>query len=139
AANPPFEIDKSNIALVEPVEEPGALTVEPLPPAEAEEDEQAEPGATRSSDPEFDAVGGPDFTDQPDTSHTEASTTESPQEVLLTQAADDHELFDDPNLDVAGIAPGEEREIVIPVEIGAAGQTKRFKLSVRLRLDPVDD
>ena len=149
AANPPFEIDESNIALVEPTEEPPALTVSPSPPAEAEEDEQAEPEAMRSGDPEFESADGPDFavkpaiekdfTDQPDTSHTEASTEESPDEVLLTQAADDHELFDDPNLDVAGLVPGEAREIVIPVEIGAAGQTKRFKLSVRLRLDPVDD
>ncbi len=157
AANPRFEIDESNIALVEPTvepteeptEEPPALTVSPSPPADAEKDEQAEPAAMRSSDPEFDSADEPDFavkpaieddfTDQPDASHTEASTPESPDEVLLTQAADDHELFDDPNLDVTSIAPGEAREIVIPVEIGAAGQTKRFKLSVRLRLDPVDD
>lgn len=149
AANPPFEIDESNIALVKPTEEPPALTVAPSPPAGAEEHEQAEPEATPSSDPEFDSADGPDFavkpviendfTDQPDMSHPEAPTEDSPDEVLLTQAADDHELFDDPNLDVAGLAPGEAREIVIPVEIGAEGQTKRFKLSVRLRLDPVDD
>ena len=74
-----------------------------------------------------------------ETSDAEAATEEQQDEVLLTQVADDSELFEDPNLDVASVAPGEEREIVIPVEMGAKGETKRFKLSVRLRLDPVDD
>jgi hypothetical protein len=84
-----------------------------------------------------------DFTDQPETPDEPAADTDAPVEepageVLLTQVADDSELFDDPNLDVVGVAPGEEREIVIPVEMGAAGKTRRFKLSVRLRLDLVD-
>jgi len=82
--------------------------------------------------PDTDGPLEPAFTDEP--SDGDAGR----EEVLLTQVADDAELFDDPNLDVAGIAPGQEREIVIPVEMGAEGQTKRFKLSVRLRLDPVD-
>ena len=59
-------------------------------------------------------------------------------EVVLTDVAEDQALFSDPNLEVAGVAPGEERSIVIPVELGEEGQKQRFKLSVRLRLDPVD-
>ena len=68
----------------------------------------------------------------------EIAVEEPQDEVLLTEVASDSELFDDPNLDVASVAPGEEREIVVPVEMGRDGETKRFKLSVRLRLDPVD-
>ena len=46
----------------------------------------------------------------------------------------DHELFNDPTLEVARLAAGETQDVIIPVEIG----TRRFKLSLRLRLDDVD-
>ena len=60
-------------------------------------------------------------------------------EVVLTELATDEDLFNDPTLDIASVAPGEEREIVIPVELGQTdGVAKRFKLRVRLRLDPLD-
>ena len=62
----------------------------------------------------------------------------SPAEPALTDALADRELFEDPTLDVARMSAGEEREIVVPVEIASAGGVRRFKLSVRLRLDPVD-
>jgi hypothetical protein len=59
--------------------------------------------------------------------------------VTLSDALDDQSLFSDPSLEVAQMAPGDAREIVIPVEIGQAGVgLRRFKLSLRLRLDPVD-
>ena len=54
-------------------------------------------------------------------------------EVTLTEALDDQELFNDPGLEVARLAAGEARDVIIPVEIG----TRRFKLSLRLRLDDV--
>ena len=148
-----FEIDESNIAIAEPVVEPPALTPEPLEPAQPAEDAQVQPATMPSSDsPDEELAVEPtieaDFSDHPETPaevatevavDSDAFVEEEPQdEVVLTEVAGDNELFDDPNLDVAGVAPGEEREIVIPVEMGAAGETKRFKLSVRLRLDPID-
>lgn len=62
------------------------------------------------------------------------------QGVTLTDALSDRELFSDPSLEVAQLqATGESREIVIPVELLQAGSALgRFKLSIRLRLDPVD-
>jgi hypothetical protein len=61
-----------------------------------------------------------------------------PAELTLTQVASDDDLFDDPNLEVARLAAGETREIVIPVEVGdTATGVRRYKLSVRLRLDTV--
>jgi signal recognition particle receptor subunit beta len=151
----PFQIDESNIANAAPVEEPPVLaveTAEPAPPAEVE------PAALEVApvEPELAAEAPiePDFSDLPDApaelDHEDVAQAaeaaevadepveESQDEVLLTQVADDQELFEDANIDVAGVAPGEEREIVIPVEMGVEGETKRFKLSVRLRLDPVD-
>jgi hypothetical protein len=61
-----------------------------------------------------------------------------PTEPALTDALADRELFEDPSLDVARMSTGEEREIVVPVEIASGPLTRRFKLCVRLRLDPVD-
>jgi len=38
------------------------------------------------------------------------------------------------------MSAGEEREILVPVELGDPERgVRRFKLSLRLRLDPVDD
>jgi hypothetical protein len=60
-------------------------------------------------------------------------------EVTLTEVANDDDLFDDPSLDVARMSAGEEREILIPVEIGEGDAVQRFKLCVRLRLEPLDE
>jgi signal recognition particle receptor subunit beta len=60
-------------------------------------------------------------------------------EITLTEAASDDDLFEDPNLEIARMAPGEAREIVIPVEVGSEDSgARRFKLTLRLHLDPVD-
>jgi hypothetical protein len=132
-----FEIDDTNVALEEPVEPAPELTVSPAdlvadtPEFEPEPELDSDLASLAGVE---DAAPEADSFEQPD----EIAVDSEPDEVLLTQLAADDELFDDPNLDVAGVAPGEEREIVIPVEIGAEGETKRFKLSVRLRLDPVD-
>ncbi len=59
--------------------------------------------------------------------------------VALTELATDQDLFEDPGLEVAQVASGVERSIVIPVELGDADTEKRrFKLTIQLRLDPVD-
>ena len=58
--------------------------------------------------------------------------------IKLTAVADDNDLFRDESLEVARFEPGQEREIVIPVEVvGEDASAHRFKLSLRLRLDPV--
>jgi signal recognition particle receptor subunit beta len=60
-------------------------------------------------------------------------------EITLTEAASDDDLFDDPNLEVARLAAGEIREIIVPVEVGDAETgVRRYKLGLKLRLDPVD-
>jgi signal recognition particle receptor subunit beta len=58
--------------------------------------------------------------------------------IVLTEVAGPSDLFDDPNLEVANLAPGEAREIVVPVQLGEGTAARRFALSIRLRLDPVD-
>jgi signal recognition particle receptor subunit beta len=59
-------------------------------------------------------------------------------EVVLTEVAADAELFRDPSLEIARMAAGEGREIVVPVELGSGTAVKRFKLSLKLTLTPVD-
>lgn len=58
--------------------------------------------------------------------------------IVLTEVAEASDLFDDPNLEVANLAPGEAREIVVPVQLGEGPALRRFALSIRLRLDPVE-
>jgi hypothetical protein len=58
--------------------------------------------------------------------------------VVLTEVVEDASLFGDPNLEVATLDPGQAREIVVPVQLGEGVDTRRFKLSIRLRLDPLD-
>ena len=58
--------------------------------------------------------------------------------MVLTEVAHDNDLFDDPSLEVTRLQPGESREIVVPVEVGEGSETRRFKLSVKLQIDPVD-
>jgi hypothetical protein len=60
-------------------------------------------------------------------------------DVELTDVAGDLALFDDPGLEVAHLVPGQVREIVVPVLVGTTGPgTRRYKLSVKLRLDNID-
>jgi len=73
-----------------------------------------------------------------------AETEEAPEPeaaddgVYLAEVADEAEIFDDPGLEVASLEAGEARDIIVPVEVRSGTETRRFKLSVRLRLDPVD-
>lgn len=81
------------------------------------------------------------FVPEPETAESdELSEPEGGGEgVYLNEVADEVEIFDDPGLEVASLASGEARDIIVPVEIRSGTQTRRFKLSVRLRLDPVDE
>jgi len=59
--------------------------------------------------------------------------------IQLTEAVTDRELFDEPGLAVSRLAHGQSQEILIPVELGdVAGGLRRFKLSLTLKLEPVD-
>jgi hypothetical protein len=91
--------------------------------------------------PEQPIVDGPfeQTPEKPQAEMPELPAAPAEADVTLTEVASDHELFEDPNLDVAAVAPGEEREIVIPVELSGEGvSARRFKLTVRLRLDAVE-
>ena len=59
--------------------------------------------------------------------------------VRLTDTICDGDLFNDPSLEVAHLVAGEMREIIIPVQVGAEeSAVRRYKLSLRMRLDPVE-
>jgi hypothetical protein len=69
----------------------------------------------------------------------EEPETEEDAPVVLTEIADhDRSLFEDPNLAVASMASGESTEIVVPVQIGEGEDARKYKLSIVLKLDPVD-
>ena len=68
-----------------------------------------------------------------------AEPEEAPGPVVLTEVADGpSSLFEDPSLEVTRLAAGAAQEIQVPVEMGEGEGKKRFKLSITLRLDPVD-
>jgi len=60
------------------------------------------------------------------------------RDVMLTDVASDDDLFTDPSLEVAQLADGQAREIIVPVMLGEGVTARRFKLAIRLRLDVVD-
>jgi signal recognition particle receptor subunit beta len=59
-------------------------------------------------------------------------------DLLLTEVAADDDLFTDPTLEIARLRDGDAREIVVPVLLGEGAAAKRYKLSIRLRLDESD-
>src|SRR5262245_37829510 len=59
-------------------------------------------------------------------------------DILLTDVASDADLFSDPSLEIAQLADGQTREIVVPVLLGEGASARRFKLAIRLRLDALD-
>ena len=69
---------------------------------------------------------------------SEDATDASEGDVLLTDVASDDDLFSDPSLEVAQLADGQAREIIVPVMLGEGASARRFKLAIRLRLDAVD-
>jgi hypothetical protein len=68
-----------------------------------------------------------------------SSSMDDPEpEVLLTEVASDDDLFSDPSLEIAHLADGQAREIIVPVMLGEGPSARRYKLAIRLRLDAVD-
>ncbi len=67
-----------------------------------------------------------------------ASAERTDANLRLTEVASDDDLFSDPSLEVAQMASGETREILVPVMLGDGASARRFKLAIRLRLDPVE-
>ena len=72
----------------------------------------------------------------------EPASTDDPSRAglpRLTEPAQDSDLFDGAAVDVTRLAAGEEREIVVPLEVEEPDRTvQRFKLSIRLRMEPID-
>jgi signal recognition particle receptor subunit beta len=71
----------------------------------------------------------------------EARNTVAPSsehDVTLTDVASDEDLFADPSLEIAHMAPGQTREILVPVMLGEGTSARKFKLAIRLRLDPIE-
>jgi len=149
-ATPGFEIDASGIALEEPTSETEApeeveeiplatpqlevesIDTDAIPMVEPEMPAESASVDDLSLDDSFDALETPDGVPVPMPAPATA--------VELTELATDNDLFQDPDLDIARLQPGDERAIVVPVEMkGPDGETRRFKLSLSLRLDPVED
>jgi signal recognition particle receptor subunit beta len=59
-------------------------------------------------------------------------------DVRLTEVASDEDLFSDPSLEIAHLVVGQTREIMVPVMLGEGPTAGRFKLAIRLRLEPVE-
>lgn len=154
AAKPEFEIDASGIALEEPTADPQEvmeenaaevatveeIAVEDAPPTFAEIELKPELPAVEDHAVDIGIVDeskGPESLDLDDMMNAEEPQSAT---VQLTEVQHDSELFNDPDLDVARLEPGDERAIIVPVElVGPDGTTRRFKLSLSLRMDPVDD
>jgi signal recognition particle receptor subunit beta len=99
----------------------------------------AAPTPTEEAIDDAEAAAPPMATQEPDDTATVDAGEAGDAEITLTEVASDDDLFDDPNLEVARLAAGQAREIVIPVEVGDADTgIRRYKLGLRLRLDPVD-
>jgi signal recognition particle receptor subunit beta len=118
------EVQTAGVAIPAEPSEPPTLVEEPLP---AGAERAAEPAVEETPTVEIPAE---ELDDPPIAQETE---------ITLTEAASDDDLFEDPNLEIARMAPGEAREIVIPVEVGSENSgARRFKLTLRLHLDPID-
>lgn len=116
-ATSPFEIDRAfDPEWSAPGEAPSAET-------------ESRPTTARLGPLNLDGVSAP-------ASGAEESAAE--RTVLLTTPARDEDLFDDPSLEIARLGAGEAREIEVPVELVEGSARRRFKLSIRLRLDPAE-
>ena len=69
---------------------------------------------------------------------TGGATDSAERDVRLTEVASDDDLFTDPSLEVARLADGDTREIIVPVILGEGASARRFKLAVRIRFDAVE-
>ncbi len=95
----------------------------------------------RGFDPEFatgETTAAPEPTPTRGAPVPTASETGDDDTVVLTEVAADSDLFNDPDLEVARLQPGETREIEVPVEVGEGPNVRRFKLTIRLNIDGLD-
>jgi len=74
----------------------------------------------------------------PDLSAAPAVDAPPEQPATLSELSNDRDLFEDPGLDVARLSRGEEQEIEIPIELADGDAVRRYKLALRVRMDPVD-
>jgi hypothetical protein len=68
----------------------------------------------------------------------EAAAVAPAEPVVLTEVAEDDDLFQDPDVEVLQLQPGKPREIAVPVQVGEGPNAKRFKLTVRVNIDSTD-
>ena len=95
-------------------------------------------GAGFEVDRGFDPEWTPPVPSAPVSAPKSASTKSLESDVLLTEVASDEDLFSDPSLEIAQLASGQTKEILVPVILGEGASARRFKLAIRLRLDPVE-
>ena len=114
-----------------PAPTPVAPAYEP-PAVESQPEETWDLGALDEPRLEIDAV------EAPSVGIDAALSIELPQPRPLSEPVRVTDLFDDPSIEVARLAAGERREILIPVELAEGAAKKRFTLAIQLRLDPVD-
>jgi signal recognition particle receptor subunit beta len=137
---PAPEIEAERAA--ETIEEP-RFEVEQKTEPEWPDQQEAAPDEPEQPSVDYEAVlealrRGPE-TESAQDADAPAEDEAAPSEVTLTEVVKDSELFEDPSLDIARMAAGQEREILIPVELkDGASEARRFKLSIKLRLDRVD-
>jgi signal recognition particle receptor subunit beta len=150
ATPPVFEIDADGLSLEDAVVEPQEAQTAAEEQAASSVDQAPQFEVDHKVDPEWpaedEATAGVaekresvDYQAVLDALRKESDVEPTPPPATLTEVVGDKELFEDPSLEIARMASGQEREIVIPVELkdGESG-LRRFKLSVRLRLDNVD-
>lgn len=122
--------EQDDVSVVEPQDSP-AEEPEEVPEIQLEAD--VSPSET---------VSEPPLVDTDEMPRIEVNVQAVPGEESTPEAAEvlsDTDLFRDPSLEIAHLAAGQQREIVIPVQIAGEGESfKRYKLSLRLKLDPVD-
>jgi signal recognition particle receptor subunit beta len=135
ADNPSFEIDHG----VDP--DWGASGEAPAPPAAPADGSETLSIETQQAW-DLGSIEEPQSQEQPSVPPAPPLAPENPPALdlpTLTEVVSDDELFDGSGLDVARLAEGEEREIVVPLEIEQADRSlRRFKLSIRLRMEAAD-
>jgi signal recognition particle receptor subunit beta len=128
----------SGVAPIDVLEDVPEVEVAPEPEADAWTPAPAE------SDPfELDRGFDPDWSAQPPAHEAPvpappAAAPPMAAAVVLTDVLSSASLFQDPDLEVARLTPGQAREIRVPVELGEGGQQRRFVLTLRLSVTPAD-
>jgi signal recognition particle receptor subunit beta len=122
--DPEWSLDDAPTGNDNPVDtaSPFAAPVEPTEPTSSSD----EPAAPETAAPAI---------EQPT---PEAAAVAPVDPVVLTEVAEDDDLFRDPDVEVLQLQPGQPREIAVPVQVGEGPNAKRFKLTVRVNIDSTD-